>query len=283
MTNRPPIPEQIAREVRQRCGFACIACGSPVYEYHHIVPWVQCLEHRADNLVLLCPTHHAEATVGMLSREAITALEQARHRTASSPHRIHYHGETCTFYFGKSDWKCSEKDGRFCAIVIDNTEMLGCSFNSGAILLRMLIADEYQNLILICNDGDIRYVPDYWDIKWVGRRLTLRDGPRRIRLDIEFRPPNEVLVHRGLFLWNGVGIQVAPHGTKVLNNGSVISFEGETTEKSESHSQRRSIGMAFGKLSEEVRDQAGVVMTRLNRFVGHDLFGQVEDPCRSKP
>src|SRR5690348_15018177 len=33
---RPPITEEKKRQIRKRCGFGCIFCGRPLYEYHHI-------------------------------------------------------------------------------------------------------------------------------------------------------------------------------------------------------------------------------------------------------
>jgi hypothetical protein len=32
------IPDHVAREVRQRCGFGCVCCGSALYQYHHFDP-----------------------------------------------------------------------------------------------------------------------------------------------------------------------------------------------------------------------------------------------------
>jgi 5-methylcytosine-specific restriction endonuclease McrA len=42
---RPKIPEGVKREVRQRCGFGCVICGLPIYEYDHLVPYAQVLSH----------------------------------------------------------------------------------------------------------------------------------------------------------------------------------------------------------------------------------------------
>ncbi len=38
---RPKIPLPIQREVRQRCGFGCVICGLPLYDYDHIIGWAE--------------------------------------------------------------------------------------------------------------------------------------------------------------------------------------------------------------------------------------------------
>lgn len=58
MNERPPIPAKIKRLVRQRCGFGCVICGSPIYEYDHIVNWSETHHHKAEELTLLCSKHH---------------------------------------------------------------------------------------------------------------------------------------------------------------------------------------------------------------------------------
>jgi len=60
MAERPAISDPIKREVRQRCGFGCVICGVPIYDYEHMVPHTEVQEHLANNVTLLCPTHHRE-------------------------------------------------------------------------------------------------------------------------------------------------------------------------------------------------------------------------------
>jgi 5-methylcytosine-specific restriction endonuclease McrA len=68
---RPDIPDGIKREVRQRCGFGCVLCGFPIYEYEHIIDYSIVREHVAANLTLLCPNHHAQKTRKLISRQVV--------------------------------------------------------------------------------------------------------------------------------------------------------------------------------------------------------------------
>lgn len=106
--DRPPIPAEVELEVRQRCGFACVVCGLPLYEYHHIRPWSEVPEHDPANIVLVCPNHHAEVTKGLLDPTTLESLSKCDKPSISTPHKMHYAGDTCKVYFGDSDWIAQE-------------------------------------------------------------------------------------------------------------------------------------------------------------------------------
>lgn len=48
--NSRNIPLSIQRKVRQRCGFGCVICGMPLYEYEHMAEWAQVKRH--NNLIM---------------------------------------------------------------------------------------------------------------------------------------------------------------------------------------------------------------------------------------
>ena len=64
------IPEGIKREVRQRCGFGCVNCGSPIYDYEHWNPPFEELTggHKAEGIALCCPMCHRKKG-GLISKE----------------------------------------------------------------------------------------------------------------------------------------------------------------------------------------------------------------------
>ena len=55
MSDERNIPAEIKRQVRQRCGFGCIICGLPIYEYEHMEEWAKVKRHRTEEITLLCP------------------------------------------------------------------------------------------------------------------------------------------------------------------------------------------------------------------------------------
>lgn len=70
------IPDSVARQIRQRCGFGCVICGDPFIYYHHFdPPFNQAREHRAEGITILCGNHHREADHGRRSIESIKARD----------------------------------------------------------------------------------------------------------------------------------------------------------------------------------------------------------------
>ena len=75
--DRPPLNAGIMREVRQRCGFGCVICGRPIYEYDHILGWAKVKRHVASEITLLCDNHHREKTAGFLPNERVIEADKA--------------------------------------------------------------------------------------------------------------------------------------------------------------------------------------------------------------
>ena len=65
------IPLPVQREVRRRCGFGCVICGLPLYEYDHLLCWAVVQRHVAEEITLLCDQHHREKTSGLLPNDAV--------------------------------------------------------------------------------------------------------------------------------------------------------------------------------------------------------------------
>jgi len=69
MGDRAP-PADIKLHLRREAGFGCCVCGLPIIQYHHIIPWAEEQHFRPEDMMVLCPTHHDQATKGaMLERE----------------------------------------------------------------------------------------------------------------------------------------------------------------------------------------------------------------------
>src|SRR4051794_27586019 len=101
--NRPDIPAPVRRQVRQRCGFGCVICGLPLYEYEHMYEWVHTHSHAADELTLLCDRHHAEKTKGLLPKAVVMNANAAPvniRNGVSEPYGLHFSGSECEVNIG---------------------------------------------------------------------------------------------------------------------------------------------------------------------------------------
>jgi hypothetical protein len=66
---RPAIPSDIALRLRQEAGFGCCKCGYPFYEYHHIVEFSRAAHYRFEDMLVLCPNCHKQATSKAMSEK----------------------------------------------------------------------------------------------------------------------------------------------------------------------------------------------------------------------
>lgn len=222
---RSHIPEEIKREVRQRCGFGCVICGIPIYEYDHIVPHSITQEHVAGNLTLLCPTHHAEKTRGLLSEEKVrrhNASPSNVIRGGTSPHRLHYSSDSATIVIGGN--RTLIQGTTSSALRIDDLDVVSFELVDGSLLLNLDIRGDAGNPALKIVRNEMVHSTHAWDYKFVGRRLTIRRNPREILCRILFDTVGSCVVFEsGSFSHNGIDVLLSQESMCILNNRSVLS------------------------------------------------------------
>jgi trigger factor len=102
-------------------------------------------------------------------------------------------------------------------IRIDGSSVMGARVQDGQLLMSMVFCDDSGSEVFRVKENELRYNKAMWDVEFVGKRLKIREKARRIVLDIEFEPPNRILVKRGRILRNGIDILVTEKWTAVLN------------------------------------------------------------------
>lgn len=222
------IPLPIQREVRQRCGFGCVICGMPLYEYEHMAEWAQVKRHVASEITLLCDHHHREKTVGLLPKEVVEAANKNPFNLRegiSKPYNLYFSGEKAEIEIGSNSFTC-EDQGYGTAMVpisVDGIPLIGLVLTDGHLLLNLVIFNEFNFPVLHIKNNQLFYSTSPWDIQLVGKKLTIREAHRKILIEIEFFPPNKVIINKGRFLCNGVEILVKPTNILITNNTTLIS------------------------------------------------------------
>ena len=225
--NSRNIPLPIQREVRQRCGFGCVICGMPLYEYEHMEEWALVKRHVADEITLLCDQHHREKTNRLLPKEVVRKANTEPFNLregVSKPYLLHFSGEEAIVEIGGNTFSCVDQ-GYGTAMVpisVDGTPLIGLILADGHFLLNLVIFNEYNSPVLHIKNNQLIFKPVAWDIQLVGTTLTVRENHRKILIEIEFCPPNKVIFKRGRFLRNGVEILVRPTNILIANNSTII-------------------------------------------------------------
>lgn len=227
LPNSRNIPLPVQREVRQRCGFGCVVCGLPLYEYEHMLGWAQVQRHVAKEITLLCDKHHREKTNGLLPIEAVQVANQDPLNLksgTSKPYDLHYSGAECEAFIGGNYFQAQDQ-GYGTAVVpigIDGVPLLAFVLADGHLLLNLNVFDKYNNLTMQILNNQLVYSTSPWDIQFVGRNLIIREADRQILVDIRFEVPNRIVINRGRFLLNGVELVVSPSYALIVNNRSLL-------------------------------------------------------------
>jgi hypothetical protein len=244
---RPPIPSGMKRSIRQRCGFGCVVCGLPIYEYEHIDGWANTKQHEEDRIVLLCKRHHHEKTNGLLPGHLVEEFSESPlnlRSGESTPYSLWFSGERYEFDVGTNTFTgLLSSYGIVQPVRIDGTGLLSARLEDNHYMLTLHIADEGGREVLTIVDNELTFSALVYDVELVGHRLILRDGYRKILIDIEFQPPAGVKIRRGRFLRNGIELLVTENWSSILNSRTLLS--GNSAENCW-------IGLAIGRDSKHI-------------------------------
>jgi hypothetical protein len=264
---RPNIPAHIKRQIRQRCGFGCVLCGSPIFEYEHIQGH-KVTGDNPDEMTLLCKFHHGEKTHKRMPVALVATANQAPfnlRRDASGEHPLYYFGENFSVTFGNMDVRAELVDGSpVAALRVDGQPVIGARLVDGHAELELCLRDADNVPYLVVRKGQLRHTLRQWDVEWTAQTLIIRRAPGDVVLRIRFQTPDSVVVERGEFWSNGLFFRVGPAasngGFELVNSQSGFSqltLEGGTSALSVGHDPNRRRRSHF-KLSEGDRWWGGM-------------------------
>ncbi|PTT66830.1 hypothetical protein [Arthrobacter sp. HMWF013] len=224
---REPIPAGIKRDLRQRCGFGCVLCGSPVFDYEHIDGY-GVTGHDPAAMTLLCTMHHREKSAGRLPVSMVRRADADPHnrsRSLGAKHDLFFEGNTFTVNMGSTTFTKSKSSVAARAIEIDGEAVVGFSFSEGRILLDITIRDQDNVPLVVVRKGQLRHAVHAWDVVFEGTKLSVRRGPRDIALEIKLSPPAGISIERAEIWCRGILVRVGKSCSKagldveVANNG----------------------------------------------------------------
>jgi hypothetical protein len=218
------------REIRKRCGFGCVICGLPFYEYDHIEEWAMVKRHVADEITLLCRQHHGEKTAGLIPKEMVVSANAAPHnrKTGSSkPFPLHFSGDFGVVEMGGNRFTHSFGSNSPAMIValIDGHPILAFRREEDSLLLALNVYNKFNKLILMVHDNELVYTADSYDIEFIGSTLRVRERHAQILLEIIFQPPARITIPRGRLLYNGVEILIGENSVKVSDGPEISGLQ----------------------------------------------------------
>jgi hypothetical protein len=214
MIDSRDIPEPLKREVRQACGFGCVICGMPVFEYDHIQDFSEVRCHDLANLALLCPNHHRDKTSGRLSREAVSNARDRPFnslRALSPPYGLHA-AARLRICLGSNCGEAWRDAADYPVLWINGEALLVIHREGETYTFSACITDDAGELVLIIERGALAVSTGVWDFRYEGRELSIR----RAAGDIVFEATisdEELIVRRGTFIGPyETGLLIKPDG-----------------------------------------------------------------------
>jgi len=216
-TSREP-PEPIKRLLRQEASFGCCKCGYPFYEYHHIIPYSEIHAHDPDNMMVLCPNHHHQATVGALTSEA------QRENKASPFNRQRGYATGPLFVdepYLAVQLGTNQFVGTGTKLAVDGAPLLLLERGEdGGLLVSLDLYDRADRLLATIsrNEWKTGDEPGPWDFEYGHRWVRVRNRPRKVNLFLDARRSP---VHIETLLWRK-GQSFSARGDRIQVNGAAV-------------------------------------------------------------
>lgn len=221
--NRPPIPGRIKRKVRQRCGFGCVICGFPIYHYDHIPGYANVRRHRAEELTLLCATHHDEKTRGFMPNSVVIEANKNPHNIVhgrSSPYAIFTNHYKPIIVLGEQNFTWSDSLRPSCIIPILAYKHAPISFtlDSKGILLNVDARNSFNERVLYIKDSEILVNSGTWDIEFSGGMLKIWEKTAQMVFQMSFKE-DRLIIEKYFIETNGITIDVSEGVIHFSRNG----------------------------------------------------------------
>ncbi|WP_164667774.1 HNH endonuclease [Virgibacillus doumboii] len=220
MSTGRQIPLPLKRELRQEGVFGCVLCGSPIIEYHHIIPFHQIKSHNREEMVILCPEHHHRADCGEIPKDILyNAKNQPFNRNVE-------HISKDFFLRDYNSLKLKVGSNIYIRtpilLEVDGHPLITIGMEENKALLNAKFYNRQNKLLaeIVDNEWFAYKNEELWDMQYSPGRLKINRGMGNISLEFTI---NEDLVElRGNMYYNGYKIELHPSKT-ILGDSNIMS------------------------------------------------------------
>jgi hypothetical protein len=233
------VPPDIQEQIRKRCGFGCVICGTCFYDYEHFDPdFVDAQAHHPDGMTLLCMQCNQKRKRGILSRETVArcnlapkCLQQgfAREWLDYGIHPITIALGSCT-----SSWGNVLTVGNESILAVREPFAPGMPWRLSA-----KFADHLGRPTLTIDDNHLIVHSSNWDVIPKGPRVIVRPQKGKRSLVLKMEPPTMICIERMDMNWAGRSIRADKRKLKFKypGNDEWVTLEGVHVDSS--------LGMGF--------------------------------------
>lgn len=214
------IPSDIKRYLRQESLFGCVLCGSPIIEYHHIIPFHQVKVHKKEDMVVLCPEHHHRADCGEIPSGVLYQAKKNpvnKNRDTISKDFYLLNFKTLKIKAGSNTYIRTPV-----LLEVDNNPLLTVKEDGLYALFNAKFYNRHNKLLAEIKDNEwIAYKnKELWDIQYSPGHLKINREKGNILL--EFVINDRILELRAMMFFNGYKVELWPEKT-ILGQNNIIS------------------------------------------------------------
>lgn len=227
MQRRPPA--DVRRQLRREANFGCVVCGTPIIQYHHIVPFSEKQHHNPDEMVVLCPNHHEHAgpDAEALTPDDLYEYKENPHISDIVDYDLYYESSTPVLNIANS--RCQLQDlEEMTVLEIQGEPIIEMAYRDGVLQFSVKLYNEENDLIAELDENEWwANTNDVWDLEYRANHFKIWHGRRDIGLKIEYDSSTDQMDVYGGFYYGGIRVTATPSKIElprenVIQNVNVI-------------------------------------------------------------
>lgn len=157
--------------------------------------------HRAEEITLLCQQHHGMKTKGLLADSQVEAANREPFNLRSettSPLSLFFDGAVPEIVLAEQRFTCGDmrRPTVMAPFVINRQVPFGFILDTKGLLLNLDARNSKNQRVLLIRESELVLSRAAWDATIVGRTLSIWNEPRDVSLELEFNPPNRIVIRR---------------------------------------------------------------------------------------
>lgn len=209
------IPSEIKLQVRKECGFGCVICGLPIFEYDHIEEFSVVKEHTVENLALLCSNHHTEKTTKKLSKDLVKYKRLNpfnRDKNNVSGLKFQPNKILNVIMGGTSMQTLTRYNHNFCCVWINGFSFFTIHFTDGWYSFSLCLTDRYGAVKLFVDNGELSFSKNIYDFQYISNKIKIQDESENVILEM-------TLSNYEINILEGVMIDIRSQDGVIFSNG----------------------------------------------------------------
>ncbi|MFK5602637.1 HNH endonuclease [Haloferax volcanii] len=205
------VPVAVRRELRREVNYSCAYCGTPLVQYHHIVPFHENEHHDPDRMIALCPTCHAEADAGTISREKLYELKNNPAISDLVEHEFYFESKQRMLGLGNVGVKIHDgQEGKSPVLRVDGEALIEVGYVDGVLqFVTNFHSKDGREIAQISNGEWWVSTESAWDMEYKKKTLKLWSSEENLAFAVRYDPETDQVDIVGRFHSNGKRVIVS--------------------------------------------------------------------------